>query len=189
MTIDDPWAAKREELAGLLGRVARGDRAAFDRVYRMSAPHLYASLLRILRRPAWADELLQECFVSVWQHAARFDAARASPMTWMLAIARNAALDRLRRRDSGEEALDEEAVAAVPATDPEPLQALMDGADALRIRDCLGGLPAPQRQSLALAFFEGLSHAEAAERIAQPLGTVKSWIRRGLMSLKDCLGT
>lgn len=187
MINDDPWAARREELCVLLARVAGGDRSAFDRVYEIASPHLYASLVRICRRAAWADEILQECFVSVWQHAARFDPERASPMTWMGAIARNAALDRLRRKDSHEGELDEAATEAIPSSEPEPLQALMDGAEVMRVRDCLGALPAAQRQTLALAFYDGLSHSEVAAHVNEPLGTVKSWIRRGLAALKSCL--
>lgn len=183
----DPWAARRDELAGLLVLTARGDRDAFGRLYQLSSPTLFAMLRRLLGRQSWAEEILQECFVSIWQHASRYDRDRSAPMTWMAAIARNAALDLLRRRDAGEAPLDDEAAAQRPDERPLPLEALQAGLEARRVRECMQALPAPQQQGLALAFFHGMSHSEVAEQLDQPLGTVKSWVRRGLLALKACL--
>lgn len=184
---DDPWVARRDELALLLARTARGDRDAFGRLYELASPGLFAMLVRLLGRRSWAEEVLQECFVSVWQHAVRYDRDRSAPMTWMATIARNAALDLLRGRQATEAPLDEKAAADRPDEGPQPLEALQAGLEAQHVRRCMQALPGPQQQGLALAFFHGLSHAEVAQRLGQPLGTVKSWVRRGLLALKGCL--
>ena len=183
----DPWAARRDELASLITSTAGGDRAAFERLYQLSSPYLFGMLRRLLGRQSWAEEILQECFVSIWQHASRYERDRSAPMTWMAAIARNAALDLLRRRDASEAPLDDEVAAQRPDERPQPLEALQSGLEARRLRECMQALPAQQQQGLALAFFHGLSHSEVAEQLGEPLGTVKSWVRRGLLALKSCL--
>jgi RNA polymerase sigma-70 factor (ECF subfamily) len=188
------WPEHSQELAQLLARSGLGDRQAFARLYERSSSHLFAVVLRIQRDRALAEELLQEIYVAVWKAAAGFDAARSQPMTWLTAIARNRAIDSLRRAAAQplvrvHSSTDEDKpVDEGPADErPGPLDLLQQASDARELARCMQGLSAPQRQSVALAFFDGLSHAEVAEQLRQPLGTVKSWVRRALMSLKSCL--
>jgi len=174
-------------------RSGLGDRAAFAQLYERSSSHLFAVVLRIQRDRALAEELLQEIYVAVWKAASGFDAARSQPLTWMTSIARNRAIDSLRRaqaqpRLSSSTPDDDEAVDEGPRDDgPGPLDLLQRASDARELSRCMQDLSPPQRQSVALAFFDGLSHAEVAERLHEPLGTVKSWVRRALSALKGCL--
>jgi len=190
------WTARSHELAQLMSRSALGDRAAFARLYDLTSPHLFAVVLRIQRDRALAEDLLQEVYVNVWRAMGGFDAAQSQPMTWLTSIARNRAIDGLRRaqtqpamlsvhRDDDHDGPDLDQQMA--AEGPGPLELLSQAGDARRLGACMEGLSAPQRQSVALAFFDGLSHAEVAEHLQQPLGTVKSWVRRALLSLKECL--
>lgn len=189
------WTSSSVELAQWLSRAGLGDRAAFEQLYRRSSPHLFAVILRINRDRAQAEDILQEVFVNVWRAAAGFDAAQSQPMTWLTSIARNRAIDSLRRASAqprlyGNPANEDEENDVYDETadeSPGPLELLNQAAMARQLQDCLQGLGAAQRQSLALAYFDGLSHAEIAARLAQPLGTVKSWVRRGLQALKPCL--
>ncbi len=189
------WSSKSEELAHLLSRAGLGDRAAFASVYRRSSSHLFAVILRINRDRAQAEDILQEVFVNVWRAASGFDAAQSQPMTWLTSIARNRAIDSLRRANSqprltsshGKTDEDFDVYDQTADDAPGPLELLNQAAVARQLNRCMEGLSAPQRQSLALAYFDGLSHAEIAERMAQPLGTVKSWVRRALQALKPCL--
>ena len=192
------WPEKSRELSQLLARTGLGDRAAFARLYDKTSGHLFAVVLRIQRDRALAEDLLQEIYVAVWKAAAGFDAARSQPLTWLTSIARNKAIDSLRRAqaqpqlESTTRAADDDderpdAVEAAPDEGPGPLELLGRASDARQLSQCMEHLSPPQRQSVALAFFDGLSHAEVAERLREPLGTVKSWVRRALMSLKGCL--
>ncbi|HET7135357.1 MAG TPA: sigma-70 family RNA polymerase sigma factor [Casimicrobiaceae bacterium] len=187
-----PEAALRgDELGALLARVAQGDQPALAALYRKSAAHLYAIALRIVRERAVAEEILQEAFVSVWHHAAAYDVARSQPMTWLAAIVRHRALDQLRRRDIDTVPLegkdDRQPTWDAPSDAPTPVELLLAGADARAVRDCVEALDAGPKQAIALAFFHGLSHAELAAHMREPLGTVKSWVRRGLERLRRCL--
>ncbi|MFO1270493.1 MAG: sigma-70 family RNA polymerase sigma factor [Rubrivivax sp.] len=194
----DDWSGRSRELSQLLARTGLGDRAAFARLYERTSAQLFGVVLRIQRDRALAEDLLQEVYVSVWKAAAGFDAARAQPLTWLTSIARNKAIDSLRRaqaqprlesttRDEDDDDAPPDAVERATDEGPGPLELLARASDALRLQQCMQGLSAAQRQSVALAFFDGLSHAEVAEQLRQPLGTVKSWVRRALMTLKGCL--
>ena len=177
-------------LADLLARTALSDQAAFAELYRLAAPHLYGVALRILREPALAEDLLQEAFVNVWHHAGSYNSAKAKPQTWLTSIVRNRCLDQLRRREPDTVTLtrdDDEPEMELEGMGPTPEELLLSGADANSVRSCIEGLEGGQRQAIALAFVQGLSHAELAEHLRQPLGTVKSWVRRGLERLKKCL--
>ena len=196
-TPQDLWTERSRDLAAALARSVLGDRAAFKRVYDLSSGHLFAVILRIQRDRDLADELLQEVYVSAWKAAGSFDASRAQPMTWLTHIARNKAIDSLRRaqaqpRTESLHAADDDddrpdAQARLVDEAPGPAALLERASDARQLGQCMEGLSAPQRQSVALAFFDGLSHAEVADQLRQPLGTVKSWVRRALMTLKGCL--
>jgi RNA polymerase sigma-70 factor, ECF subfamily len=177
-----------DELAGLLSRCALRDQRAFAELYRHSSAKLFAVAVRITRRRDWAEEVLQESFVSIWNHANGYNPAKSAPMTWMTTIVRNRALDLLRRPREVEIGEEHEAlIAAIPDDSPGPEQLLKQSADAGAIAECLGQLPEEQQKSITLAFFNGLSHGELAVQMQKPLGTVKTWIRRGLDRLKTCL--
>ena len=176
-------SALEQQLQDLLARCAVADQAALQRLYQLASPILFACLTRILRRKALAEEALQDVFVSIWQRAAQFQASRGRPMAWMVSIARYRAIDLLRH----------ERLAPVPVPDlPErsdPVEASADEwvpAPGLLER-CLGLLTEQQRHCLQLAFVGGSSHEDIARLTGNPLGTVKSWIRRGLQSLRQCL--
>jgi RNA polymerase sigma-70 factor, ECF subfamily len=178
-------APSAQALEPLLARTALGDRAAFRELYQATASKLFGVALRILRREDWAEEVLQECYVSFWRHARDYNAGRAAPMTWMTSIVRNRCLDWLRRPNP--EPLDDEALQEIESDNPGPLAELEKGRDTAALARCLRGLEAKQRQAIALAFFDGLSHAELAQHLREPLGTVKTWVRRGLLRLRSCL--
>lgn len=196
-TPTEQWTERSRELAAALSRSALGDRAAFKRVYELSSGHLFAVILRIQRDRDLADDLLQEVYVNAWKAAGGFDAQRAQPLTWLTHIARNKAIDSLRRAqaqprlESMHSAHDDDdhpdADQRLVDESPGPAALLERASDARQLGHCMEGLSAQQRQSVALAFFDGLSHAEVAEQLCQPLGTVKSWVRRALMTLKGCL--
>jgi RNA polymerase sigma factor (sigma-70 family) len=176
------WPERSRELAGLLARTALGDRVAFVQLYERTSGHLYAVLLRVQRDRALAEDLLQDVYVSVWRAAGGFDAARAQPLTWLTSIARNRAIDSLRRHQTQPQLLSTTRDLDDDDDSPDAVERAADPS-----ADPLDGLSSAQRQSLALAFYDGLSHAEVAEHLHQPLGTVKSWLRRALQSLKQCL--
>jgi len=178
-------APPAQALEELLARTALGDRGAFRALYEASAAKLFGVALRILRREDWAEEVLQECYVSVWRHAPEYRASRAAPMTWMTSIVRNRCLDWLRRPNP--EPLADDTLEKIEDLNPGPLAELERARDSAALARCLRGLDAKQRQAIALAFFDGLSHAELAAHLREPLGTVKTWVRRGLARLRSCL--
>jgi len=195
------WSERSRDLSRLLARAGVGDRAAFATLYERTSSHLLAVVLRIQRDRAQAEDILQEVYVNVWRAASSFDAAQSQPLTWLTSIARNRAIDSLRRGQTqpqlrtisptidGRESEDNDVYDTVADESPGPLDLLSRAADARALAACMDQLSASQRQSVALAFFQGLSHAEVAEQLRQPLGTVKSWVRRSLMTLKSCLET
>jgi len=189
MAIDPAKQLERNaRLMELLARTALADQHAFAELYRLTSAHLYAVALRILRESAAAEEVLQESFVSVWNHAGSYVAAKSQPFTWLTSIVRNRCLDQLRRREVDTVTVDDEDEGmALRDEGPTPLELLVSSADARAVKTCVEGLEGGQKQALALAFYRGLSHSELASQLRQPLGTVKSWVRRGLERLKACL--
>ena len=181
-----------EHLKRLLAACAGRDRSAFARLYEATSAKLFGVALRILRREDWAEEVLQDCYVNIWNHAANYSSGLSAPMTWMTSIVRNRCLDWLRRPNLETRIEDEEdgsnPMDGIPSEEPGPLEALSRVSDARALADCLARLEGKQRQAVMLAFFEGLSHSELAAHLRQPLGTVKTWVRRALMQLKACLG-
>ena len=182
---------KSARVAALLSRIAMGDQAAFGEFYELTSAHLYGVAIRILRDPPAAEELLQEAYVNVWHHAGSYEVAKSQPMTWLTSIVRIRCLDQLRRREIDTVTLtpddDDAAEYDLPSDAMTPVEMLVAGAEARSVRDCVETLDAGPKQAIALAFYQGLSHSELAAHLREPLGTVKSWVRRGLERLKNCL--
>lgn len=187
MTDDQHTAQLRSWLAA----VARRDAAAFRSLYDAASPKLFGFALRILNKRELAEEALQESFVNIWNHAASYQASLAAPMTWMTTIVRNKAFDLLRRMDDAVEidadTFDKDVMAALESPDATPFEALRMSGDARALARCLSRLEGLHRQAIALAFYHDLSHSEVAEQMKLPLGTIKTWIRRGLERLRNCL--
>ena len=185
------------DLGNLLARVALGNHAAFKQLYDSTVRCLLAIIVRLLRDPAWAEEVMQEVYVAVWNSASSYSSVKAQPMTWLMTIARNKAMDALRSTASDREYIvrprisdEENENSGTPDVADERgglLERLLQAIDAERLRGCLQRLEPAQRQAIALAFYDGLTHSELAAHMRQPLGTVKAWVRRGLERLKPCL--
>jgi len=184
----DPSASQlraSDELAQLMSSVAAGDRTAFRAVYERTSAKLYGICLRLLGSEAEAQEVLQDAFVTLWRSSARFDPARASAITWLSVIARNKAIDRLRQRRPEGEQID--AALEIPDDRPLATAVIEQQDDARRLAHCLEQLEERSRAMIRAAFLDGASYPELAEREGVPLGTMKSWIRRGLLRLRGCL--
>jgi RNA polymerase sigma factor (sigma-70 family) len=168
-----------------LRRCASGDRSALRALYEAEAPRMIGVALRILRRRALAEEAVQDAFVQVWQQAGRFDPARGGARAFVYAVLRNRALNILRAeaRTDLTDALDHD----VPGDDVDPEEAVARLSEAGALRRCLEGLDPRRRRAIVLAYAHGLSHGELAGRLGMPLGTVKSWLRRSLLALRECL--
>lgn len=175
------------EIARLLAACARQDRQAFQRLYECTASQLLGCLIRILRNRALAEDALQDVFVQIWGRAGQFDSGRGSAWAWLITIARYRAID-LRRRESRLATEPWTEVDDMPGEDESPDSGLALGQRATAaLSRCLGALQPRQRDCIVLAYQGGLTHAEVAGEIGEPLGSVKSWIRRGLTALKRCL--
>ena len=176
-----------EKLAALLAQAGLGNRAAFADLYEATKSKLFAVSLRIVRERHIAEEVLQDSFVNIWNNATKYAAGQSAPMTWMTAIVRNRSLDIVRRPFL--EVQDEDDFFAINMEDerPGPDDQLVASRDQAKIEHCMKGLDGEQKQTISLAFFQGLSHSEVASHLGKPLGTVKTHIRRGLLKLKGCL--
>lgn len=175
------------DLAQLVRRVAARDPAAFRALYVATSAKLYGVILRILKRRDLSDEVLQEVYVRIWRRAGEFDGARASPITWMVAIARNRAIDEIRRRQIVETAGPIEDAGDIRDPAALALDGLEQQEDARRLADCLAGLATDRREMVRLAYLEGWSREALSQRFEAPVATVKTWLHRSLRQLKDCL--
>jgi RNA polymerase sigma factor (sigma-70 family) len=178
---------KRKQLAAALNRAAQGDRAALRLIYDMTSAKLFGVCLRILNDRSEAEDVLQEVYLTVWNKGSAFDEARASPITWLVAIARNRAIDRARSGAFARRSEPIEAAADVADPGVSAFEFLASVQQQERLKSCLDEIE--ERQSLAIkaAFMGGFTYDELAERSGVPLGTMKSWIRRGLAKLRECL--
>ena len=174
-------------IASALARISGGDRTALQAVYRLTSAKLFGVALRILGERSEAEDVLQEVYLTVWRKAGDFDAGRASPMTWLIAIARNRSIDRLRASRQSRRMVPIDAASEVADAAPIADSALEGAESSARLHRCLGELAERERQALRGAFFDGNTYEELAARMSVPLGTMKSWIRRAMIKLKDCL--
>ena len=186
-------------LQELIGIAAQGNHAGFAELYERTHAHLFGVAVRILGNGQAAEDVLQEAYVSVWKNAGGYrsevSGQAIQPMTWLIAIVRNKALDALRQRTrrrenalaQDDDVPDDFEQGPAQGADPSAMQLLEQATQALHIADCMNALEGSHRQSLALAYYQGLSHSEIAAHMGAPLGSVKAWIRRGLEKLKVCL--
>lgn len=174
------------ELVWLMAAVARGDQDAFGRLYAATRAKLHGVVLRILRRKDLAEEVTQEAYLRIWRRARDFDPARASPITWMVAIARNRALDLVR--DKSGSSIEEEPLSAETGADmPEP-QLKREMTDELkRLLACMGNLDEERRRLLLLAYYSGWTREQLAAKFDKPVNTIKTWLRRSLLQIRECL--
>jgi RNA polymerase sigma-70 factor, ECF subfamily len=176
----------RQELAAALQRTARGDKAAFRLVYEATSLKLYGIVVRILGRRDLADEVLQEVYVRVWQRAGEFDSASGSPITWLATIARNLALDQARRKSP--RSIEEFPEVLELPSDDNPAATYERSEDLRRLQTCIEGLEPDRKELVLLVYYYGLTREEISGRIGRPVATVKTWLRRSLAQLRDCLG-
>lgn len=185
-------SAEADELAALLQRISLGEREALRTLYTRCAPKLFGLALRILVRKDWAEDVLQESFVNIWRHAGDYRPHLAAPMTWMTTIVRNRALDCLRRQHAERVpesvSLEDAEADALADHTPGPADLALAGQQARALAECLKRLDPRQREVVTLAYLRDLSHSELAQALSLPLGTVKSWMRRSLERLRECLG-
>lgn len=175
-----------ELLTPLLAATGDGDRRAFKRLYDISSPYIFGSLLKLLAfRRDLAEDALQDCYLKIWSKASSFDLSRGAPITWMLTIARNVALDGMRERHCRIQTheLDQQAM-ALPDSTQDPLRIAEASEELFRLAKDLESLDPHVRESIELAFADGLTHTEIARKLRKPLGTTKSWIRRGTLQLR-----
>ena len=180
--------ASSQELVAVIDRVARGDRAAFDTLYRATSAKLYGIVVRIVINRSSADEILQEVYVKVWQRAGEFDGRKASPITWMATIARNRAIDEIRRAKP-QEVQDLPEGMEFAADLPDPLDGRQHSEALRSLIKCLNSLPDERRQIILLAYCRGLSREALGRRFDHPVPTIKTWLHRGLAQLKTCLSS
>ena len=175
------------ELVWLLAAVAKGDQAAFDKLYAATRAKLYGVVLRIVKRKDLADEVIQETYVKIWTSAGQFNPALASPITWMVAIARNRAIDLVRKKtDTSIEDAPEAMEVAAETVDPLAARELSE--ELKRLLGCIGRLDGDRRKLVLLAYYDGFSREQLAQQLGKPVNTIKTWLRRSLLEIRECLG-
>ena len=174
-----------QDISDLIARCALRDRAAFRVLYERTSAKLFGVTLRILKDRSEAEEAIQEVYVKVWQRADRYVAGNTRPISWLVAVARNHALDILRARRPVSEDID--VALEIPDGGPSPERAVQDSQDRGRIDHCLGTLEPDRADAVRGAYLDGYSYEELASRYAVPINTMRTWLRRSLIKLKDCL--
>jgi RNA polymerase sigma-70 factor (ECF subfamily) len=174
-----------QDISKLIVRTSMKDRAAFDLLYRLTSAKLFGVCLRVLNDRSEAEEALQEVYVKVWTKADRFAVSELSPISWLVAVARNHAIDRLRVRRKTTAGIDAAIDIADPTPGPEALA--MAGEDSARVHRCLDELDEDRASAVRGAYLKGESYAELAERHDVPLNTMRTWLRRSLIKLRECL--
>jgi RNA polymerase sigma factor (sigma-70 family) len=181
----DADGQRRERLNQMLTRVARGDQQAFAELYRITSSRVFGVIVRMMHDRGEAEDILQEVYATAWRRADTFDPDRGSAITWLITLGRNRTIDRLRQHR--EELLGDDDAPEVADEAPTPAAAAESSQERLRLERCLDRLEPQQGRAVREAFFTGVTYNELAQRLAVPLGTMKSWIRRSLMQLKTCL--
>jgi RNA polymerase sigma factor (sigma-70 family) len=176
---------RRERLNQMLTRVARGDQQAFAELYRATSSRVFGVIVRMMHDRGEAEDILQEVYATAWRRADTFDPERGSAITWLITLGRNRTIDRMRQHR--EELLGDDDTPEVADEAPTPAAAAESNQERLRLEQCLERLEPQQGRAVREAFFTGATYNELAQRLAVPLGTMKSWIRRSLMQLKTCL--
>ena len=171
----------------LLAQVALGNRAAFEALYRGTANRLFGICLRVLTQRSEAEDALQEVYTTVWRKAAQFDPEKASATAWLAMIARNKAIDRIRSQPHARKFEPMELADEIPDPAASPQRDAQAAGERERLDECMKRLDDRRRSLIRAAFFDGSTYEELAARVGSPLGTVKSWIRRGLLQLRECL--
>ena len=174
-----------DDLSRLIQRVGLGDRQAFRDLYRLTSAKLFGVCLRVLREKSEAEDALQEVYIKIWHNAARFAVTGQSPVSWLAAVARNHAIDRIRARKP--QSVDIDLVPEMADEAPDPEQASVAAGERQRIDNCLGKLRADRAEAVRGAYIEGYSYQELAERYRLPINTVRTWLRRSLLQLRECL--
>lgn len=181
--------AARSQVESMIARVALGDRAAFDNLYVATSARLYAICLSVLKDRTEAEEALQDVYVSVWQAAGRYAVNGLSPMTWLITIARNRSIDRLRARKGGATvAVTDDDALDLPAPIPDGETAAIRAQEQQLLLACLDQMEGDRARAVRGVYLEGMSYADMAAAQGIPLNTVRTWLRRGLIWLKDCVG-
>lgn len=187
MTQPENLNLAREQLVNLLQLSAEGDADAFEKLYNLTSAKLFGVCLRILKERQVAEDVLQDVYVKIWRSARGFDSLKASPITWLATIARNTSIDK--KRSTGRwNMVSDDILEQKPSDEQGALDNMLAQEGSMEIMKCLDTLDKRQSDVIRTAFFEGLSYNEIAQNLDTPLGTIKSWVRRGLMKLKGCLG-
>ncbi|NIZ09160.1 sigma-70 family RNA polymerase sigma factor [Pseudooceanicola sp. HF7] len=177
--------ATLEDIEHLIARTALADRSAFQELYQLTSAKLFGVALRVLGTRTEAEEAIQETYIKIWRGAGRYNAGGYSPMTWLITIARNTAIDRLRaRRAGGAELAEAEDIAS---SDPTPEAAAIAGSERALLLGCLEELPEDRAEAVQGAYLMGLTYQELADRFGVPINTMRSWLRRSLLKLRECL--
>ncbi|AUH33358.1 sigma-70 family RNA polymerase sigma factor [Paracoccus tegillarcae] len=175
------------DVEDMIARVALGDRHAFEALYDATSAKLHAVCLSVLKDRPLAEETLQEVFIRVWKNADRYAANGLSPMTWLITIARNRSIDKLRAKKGRPGAAPAEMAEAVPSSAPGPEEMTIRNQQRRMLESCLDEIGSTQAKALRAVYLEGASYAELAQTAGAPINTVRSWLRRGLVQLKDCV--
>ncbi len=185
----DPALQLEAEIA-LLGRVAQGDKRGFEELYDRFSGVLFSTAYRVLNNQEAAEDVLQDVFIQIWEKAPLYDPARGKPMTWAMTLTRNKAIDRLRstqRRRRLQDDAQRESETLEQFDDRSSFDAVASAETNALVREAIGKLSKDQREAIELAFFSSLTQTEIAERLGEPLGTIKARIRRGMMKLREVL--
>ena len=179
-------------LIALLDRVALADESALKELYALTSSKLYGVAVRVVTNRDWAEDVLQEAYLNIWKIAGDYKATLSPPMAWMGLLVRSRGLDFLRRRASDRadrmQELDDVISDTVAGDSPNPMDTSQASEQAWALHQCLSQLENRQREVVSLAYLRDLSHSELAQQLKLPLGTVKTWIRRGLEQLRGCMG-
>ncbi len=175
----------RDEIEALIAQVALGNQTAFSNLYDATSGKLFAVCLRVLNERAAAEDAMQEAYVKIWRNADRYQVTGHSPMTWLITIARNTAIDRLRARTTDHDVADYSERIASPALSPE--QSAVATSEAKRIVQCLDELDTDRRAAISGAYLQGKTYSELSDQFDVPLNTMRTWLRRGLIALRECM--